>query len=209
MTEQPTDAVVERFPPTNGRFSGILGLVTAAVIFVLALVAGDTGRPVGVAIGAVLGAIVCWAALLRPAVWVTHHNLVLRGMFHTDLLPLAAIDRVVITQVLVVGVGGKRYVSPTVGYSARQTVMVKRLSRLHDPQSQVPETPQVRIKNSPQMFVEERIRLLAQDSREQRGIVKGSPEQAALAAGVRRTYAWPEIAGVAVCVVAFAVWLVL
>jgi hypothetical protein len=208
MTQHDTDAVVERFPPTNGRFSGILGLVTAAVILTLALVAGDTGRPLGVAIGAVLGALLCWAALLRPAVWVTQRDLVLRAMFHTDLIPLAAIDQVVVTQVLAVGAGGKRYVSPTVGYSARQTVVSKRVRRLHDPQSEVVAPPPLRITNSPQMFVEERIRHLAQARRDQLGIEKGSPDQAAVAADVRRTYAWPEIAGTAVCVVAFVVWLI-
>jgi hypothetical protein len=209
MTEQDTDAVVERFPPTNGRLGGILGLITSAVVLVLALVAGETGRPLGVAIVAVFGLLVSWAALLRPAVWVTGRDLVLRGMFHTDLLPLAGIDKVVVTQVLAVSVAGKRYVSPTIGYSARQTVVAKRVTRLHDPQSQVFEAPGPRITNSPQMFVEERIRVLAQASREQRGIAKDSPEQAALAAEVRRTYAWPELAGAAVCVLAFVVWLVL
>lgn len=200
MTQQDPDSTVERFPPTNGRFSGILGLTTATVIFVLALVAGDTGRPVGVAIGAVLGAIVCWAALLRPAVWLTQRDLVLRGMFHTDVIPLAAIDQVVVTQVLAVGAGGKRYVSPTVGYSARQAVVAKRVTRLHDPQSIEMGPPPTRITNSPQLFVEERIRHRAKECRNE----LGSDQTPA----VRRTYAWPELAGVGVCVLAFLVWLV-
>ena len=199
MTQQEPDAAVERFPPTNGRFSGILGLTTAAVVLVLAIIAGHTGRPVGVAIGAVFGAIVCWAALLRPAVWLTQRDLVLRGMFHTDVIPLAAIDKVVVTQVLAVGVDGKRYVSPTVGYSARQTVMTKRVTRLHDPQSIEMGPPPTRITNSPQLFVEERIRLRAKESRAELGADQPP--------AVRRTYAWPEIAGAGVCVLVFLVWL--
>lgn len=207
MTQQDADAAVERFPPTNGRFTGYLGLTTAVVILVLALVAGGTDRPLGVAIVAVFGGLVCWAALLRPAVWVTQRDLVLRGMFHTDRLPAAAIDKVVVTQVLAVRVAGKRYVSPTVGYTARQTVISKRVVELRNPGATLAEPPSLRITNSPQAFIEERIRHLAQDSRDRLGITQGSPEQAALAAEVRRTYAWPEITGAALCVLAFVVWL--
>jgi hypothetical protein len=196
MTEQDTDAVVERFQPTSGRFTGILGLVTAAVILVLALVAGDTGRPLGVAIGAVFGALLSWAALLRPALWATRRDLVLRSMFHSVLVPLAAIDKVVVTQVLAVTAGGRRYVSPTIGFTARQTVKGRFGGQVGSSL------------DTHQLFVEERIRHLAQTSRDLLGIKQGSPEQAALAADVRRTYAWPEIAGVAVCVLAFVAWLI-
>jgi hypothetical protein len=97
MTEQDDDAVVERFPPTSGRVSGILGLVTAGIVLVLAVSAWDTGTALGVAIVAVLGAVLVWGALLRPALWATGRDLVMRGMFHTDRVPLAAIDRVVVT----------------------------------------------------------------------------------------------------------------
>ena len=62
----------------------------------------------------------------RPAVWVTRDALVLRGMFHTDRVPLAAIDKVVVTQVLAVSAGGRRFVSPAIGYSIRQTVKSRR-----------------------------------------------------------------------------------
>jgi hypothetical protein len=40
------------------------------------------------------------------------------------------------------------------------------------------------------------------------GIRKGAPEQQALAADVRRTWAVPELVAVAVAVLAFVVWLV-
>jgi hypothetical protein len=48
------------------------------------------------------------------------------------------------------------------------------------------------------VFVEERISHLARDARDR----NLDP-----AATVRRTYAWPELAGTAVLVVAFLVWL--
>jgi hypothetical protein len=206
MTEQDSGPdgvpVVERFQPTNGRFSGFLGLGAAGVILVLALVDGDAGRPLGIAILAVLGGLLVWAALLRPAMWATSRDLVMRGMFHTDAIPLAAIDRVVVTQVLTVSAGGKRYTSPAVGYTARQTMKAKSRSR-----GATEKTPSE--VDTHQLFVEARINHLAQDTRDRTGIKKGSPEQAALAADVRRTYAWPEIVGVAVCTLAFLTWLAL
>jgi hypothetical protein len=202
MTEQDSDAVVERFQPTSGRVSGVLGLVTAAVVLVLAVAAWDPGRPLGVAIVAVLGALLVWTALLRPALWVTSRDLVLRSMFHTDRVPLAAIDKVVVTQVLAATAGGRRYVSPTIGYTARQTVKSRIQARGATRPAPSPLT-------SHQAFVEERLNHLARDSRDRLGITRGSAEQEALAADVRRTYAWPEIVAVAACVVAFVVWLAL
>jgi hypothetical protein len=203
MSDQHSDAVVERFQPTSGRLSGILGLVTAAVILVLAVAAGDADRPLGVAIIAALGGLLVWAALLRPALWVTDRDLVLRGMFRTDRIPLAAIDRVVVAQVLAVTAGGRRFVSPTIGYTARQTARAN---------ARRPESPSAKVPSSVdthQGFVEERLNHLAQDARDRQGIARGSSEQQALAAGVRRSYAWPELAGVAACLVAFLIWLAL
>jgi hypothetical protein len=202
MTDHESDAVVEKFPPTSGRFSGILGLVTAGVVLTLAVAAWDPGVPLGVALGALLGALLAWASLLRPALWVTRRDLVLRSMFHTDRVPLAAIDKVVVTQVLAVSAGGKRYVSPTIGYTARQTVKAR-----INTQAGPDKAPSAL--NTHQVFVEERLNHLAQDARDRLGITRGSPEQQALAADVRRTYAWPELVGVGVLVAALLVWMVL
>jgi hypothetical protein len=216
MTEQDDDAVVERFPPTSGRVSGILGLVTAGIVLVLAVSAWDTGTALGVAIVAVLGAVLVWVALLRPALWATGRDLVMRGMFHTDRVPLAAIDRVVVTQVLTVTVGERKLVSPAVGYSLRQMTKGRMRARAGieqphlesletaDPQSAAPLESRVQ-----QAFVESRIVHLARSARDRSGIRPGSPEQEALAHDVRRTWAWPELAAVALLVVAFLLWFVL
>ncbi|MFC6341892.1 hypothetical protein ACFP8W_07890, partial [Nocardioides hankookensis] len=171
-------AVVERFAPTSGRISGIVGLATAGVILVLALIAGETGTPLGVAIVAVLGGLLIWAALLRPALWVTSRDLVMRGMFSTQRVPLAAIDGVVVTQVLAAKVGDHRYVSPVIGYTVRQTIKAKARDG-RNPSGSAPAPT-----NEHQAFVEARIDFLAQDARDRLGIRKGSPEQAALAADV-------------------------
>lgn len=206
MTEQSGDRVVERFRPTSGRVTGILGLVTAGVVLVLALVGWDGGTTVGVVIVAVLGAVVVWAAMLRPALWVTERDLVMRGMFHTDRVPLAAIDRVRVTQVLTVAVGDRALVSPVVGYSLRRLTKSR-----FQPRDRIDPTgtssgapPEAR---EHQAFVEARIAHLAATARERAGIRPGSPEQQALAADVRRSWAWPEIAACAALAVAFVGWL--
>jgi hypothetical protein len=202
VTDPDRDALVERFTPTSGRISGIVGLITAGVVLILALLAWDTGTPLGVAIVAVLGGLLAWAALLRPALWTTSQDLVMRGMFGTHWIPLAAIDTVIVTQVLAVKVGDRRFVSPVIGYTVRQT-MRARVRDARAASSPDPGPTQVH-----QAFVEARIAYVAQDSRDRLGVRKGSPEQDALAAGVRHTWAWPELGAAVVLVLAFVVWLI-
>ncbi len=198
MNEQDQDAVVERFPATSGRLSGVLGLVLVSVFFVLSVLAWSPETPLGVAILSVLGGVLIWAALLRPGVWVTGRDLVMRSIFHTDRIPLAAIESVVITQVLTVRTAQRRYVSPAVGYTVRQNVKIRFRSRNTPPPSETVVA---------QAFVESRIGHLAEEARDRLGVRRGSPEQAALAAGVRREWAWPELGAVALLAAGFVVWL--
>lgn len=203
VTDPAPDTVVERFAPTSGRFSGIAGLITAAVVLILAVLGWDAGTPLGVAIVALFGGLMVWAAMLRPALWTTSDDLVMRGMFGSQLIPLAAIDTVIVTQVLAVKVGDKRFVSPVIGYTVRQT-MKSKVRDARSPTSSAPAPTQEH-----QAFVEARIAYVAQDARDRLGIRKGSPEQQALAAGVRHTWAWPELVAAAVLVLAFVVWVIL
>ncbi|GAA4734917.1 hypothetical protein GCM10023350_18300 [Nocardioides endophyticus] len=203
MTDPDSDTVVERFAPTSGRISGVAGLITAGVVLILALLGWDTGTPLGVAIVALLGALMVWAAMLRPALWTTGNDLVMRGMLGTHWVPLAAIDTVIVTQVLAVKVGDRRFVSPVIGYTVRQTVKSKARDA-RSPSGSAPAPTQEH-----QAFVEARIAYVAQDARDRLGIRKGSPEQQALAAGVRHTWAWPELVATALLVLAFAVWVIL
>ncbi len=190
MTDPRPDAAVERFHATNGRLSGYLGLVCAGVVLVLAIVAwGGDHAPI-VAVAALLGALLVWVALLRPALWAGRDDLVMRNMLHTDHVPLASITNVVVGQVLAVVAQGRRYTSPVVGYTARQTL------RNRAGTSRNREAPTAA--NTYQVFVEERIIHLAQEHRELHGD----------AGEVRRTLAWPEIAGVVVLVAALVVALV-
>jgi hypothetical protein len=195
------DAVVERFPSTSGRIPAVICLATAGIVLVLAIWPRDTGTPLGVALVAGFAIVLIWVVMLRAAVMVTAHDLVLRNMLLTFRIPLAAINKVVITQVLAIYAGEKRYVSPAIGYTLRQTVRSRAPRRRSDDEKVVGHTAQD--------FVEERIRYHMREARERQRIVEGSPEQLALAERVRRSPAWPEIAGLVALAVAYLVWLVL
>jgi hypothetical protein len=195
MTEHSADPAVERFPATNGRLSGYVGLACAAVVLGIAISAWDTGASLGIAILAVLAALLLWVVMLRPALWATDRELVMRTIFHTDRIPLVAIDKIAVGQVTAVTVGEKRYVSPVVGYTARQTIKQRVASK-------DPDAKAATASDTYQVFVEDRITHLAKEARERHAA------DTAAAPVVRRTYAWPEIAGTALLVVAFLVWLV-
>ncbi len=186
VTEPAPDAVVERFHATNGRISGYLGLAAAAFVLVLDIRSwGGEHAPV-IAVAALLGAVLVWMALLRPALWVTGDDLVMRSMLHTDHVPLGLITKVVVGQVLAIQAGDRRYTSPVVAYTARQTLR-SRSGRDKQPATAV---------DTYQVFVEERITHLAVERRELHGAADGT---------VRRTWAWPEIAAAAVLLVALVV----
>ena len=195
------DAVVERFPSTTGRIPALICLVTAGVVLVLAIWPRDTGTPLGVALVAGFAVVLIWVVMLRAAVMVTAQDLVLRNMLITFRIPLAGIDKVVITQVLAVYAGDKRYVSPAIGYTLRQTVRSRRPPQMRS-------ADEVDVLHTAQGFVEERIRFHMREARERARVVEGSPEQQALATQVRRSPAWLEIAGLAAFAAAYLVWLV-
>jgi hypothetical protein len=185
-------AKVQRFHATNGRVSGYIGLACAAVVLALAIAARDTGMALGVAILALLGGLLVWVIVLRPAVWTTERHLVMRNMFHTDTIPLRTVERVVVGQVLAVFAAGRRFVSAAIGYSTRQTIKNRTEARSGK------GAPRTAL-DTYQVFVEERLMHLAQEDRERHADGETAP---------RRALAWPEIAGVAVLVAAFVVWLV-
>lgn len=191
MSDPSTTSSVERFHATNGRISGYLGLGVGVVVLGLALAAGGAGPAPGVAILALLGLLLVWVVMLRPALWVAGPDLVLRGMYRTDVVPLASIDRVEVAQVTTVTAAGQRHQSPVVGYSARQTVKQRAAARKRGTSPTLTDSYQV--------FVEERISSLATNARDQLGSAVPPP--------AKRTWAWPEIAGSALLVLAFVVWL--
>ena len=200
---------VERFAG-GGRVTGVIGLVMAAGIVVLA--AMDPGTiPLPVAAAAVVAAVLIWSTMLKPQVSVSAGNLVMRNMLETIRIPLAAIEDLAVRQVLVVRVGEKRYVSPGVGRSVRQAITA---SRSDGPVSAKPALgPALGGGNPSQVdagiayadFVEHRLKDLADMDRQRRGIRRYSDEAEALGAEVRREPAFVEIVALVASVAFFVV----
>ncbi|WP_122818487.1 hypothetical protein [Nocardioides pantholopis] len=191
--ERRPSEVVERFRPTSGRVVGVLGLLLAAVVVVVGL---RDGLDLAVVVGAVVGGVLVWSAVLRPGLAVTSETLVMRNMLETTEIPLAAIEEVAVRQFTAVRAGGKRYVSPVVGQTMRQLRKGDRAATKPEPTASYPA------------FVEDRIRRLAADAAAARGIKRGTPEQDALARDVRRTPAWVELGLLLLGLVVFVVALV-
>jgi hypothetical protein len=194
MDSEPVD---ETFPPTGGRLSGLFALAIGALLVVLGLVDGVSLVSVGFGL---LFAALAWTSLLRPRVAIESDHLVLRNMVNTVRVPLAAVEEVVVRQVLAVRAGDKRYTSPAIGRTRRQlTKEGLRGAASNDAGSAEPVFG---------VFVQDRIRQRAKEARDRAGITLASAEQDALAERVRREPAVPEIlmlAGSAVfLVVAFA-----
>ncbi|MCW2795952.1 hypothetical protein [Nocardioides sp.] len=190
-----SDEPVERFRPTSGRITGGIGLAVALAIVVIGIV--DRGAiPGPVLTGALVVGVLVWASTLRPRVSVTEDHLVLRNMLDTVSIPLASIEEIAVRQVLAVRAGADRYVSPAVGRSWRQTIKSNKRNTAVPVDAALASYPD---------FVEQRIRQRCDDERAKRGIQSYSDEQAALAEGVRRQLAWPEIAALAVATLAFVI----
>jgi hypothetical protein len=177
---------VQWFRPTSGRVVGGLGVAAAAAVVVLALVDWSASASLPTAVGATLAGVLVWAAMLRPRVGLTGSTLVLRTMFETVHVPLAAIEQLVVRQFLAVRVGERRFVCPALGHSMRALMRAaskeKRGSGLRTPE------PVTELKYAD--MVEQQIRAAAEEARAVAGVSLMSDEQLALGAGVRRDRAW-------------------
>jgi hypothetical protein len=192
---------LEHFAPTGGRIVGFLGLVLAAgLVGVWAL--DPDGVPASIAAAALVGAVLVWASLLRPRVSVSRDTLHLRNMLETVHVPLAAIDELVVRQVLAVRVGDKKFVSPAVGHKLRKVMRAPRPGQIFLPD--LPEKmedalgPAEAAERPPTTVdyvdhVENRLRERVAEARSRHGIRAYSDEAEALAGDVRRMPAWPEI----------------
>jgi hypothetical protein len=174
------DEVVEDFRPSSGRITGALGLGICVGIVVLGVVEFDEGFPPAGVWAALFAAVLIWSAMLRPRVRVAGSELRLRNMLTNISLPMASIEQIVVRQVLSVRAGDNRYISSAVGRSWRQALKADR------PREPLEDAPYP-------VFVEERLRQLAEDARTKAGIALMSDEQLELAKQVRRDWAWPEI----------------
>lgn len=189
------DEVVENFRPTSGRITGAIALALVTAIVLIGLLDQEQGfPPVVMWVSLVIGVIV-WAAMLRPRLWVTTSDVVLRNMFSTVRVPLVAVEQIAVRQVVALRAGDRRYVSPAIGKSWRQTLRASK-------------EPKPGATQSYPAFVEGRLHQLTEEARAKAGVTLLSDEQVALADGVRRTWAWPELGALAVAVIGLLVTLV-
>ena len=120
------EAVVERFQPTSGRFSGWAAVLLSAAVLVAMVAYLDDGFPAWVGGVALLVGVLSWAAMLRPALWVTEEHLVMRNLADTVRIRLAAVEELAVRQVLAVRAGDRRLVSTVLGRTWRKSMMSRR-----------------------------------------------------------------------------------
>jgi len=207
---------LEHFAPTGGRIVGVLGLVMAAGLVGLWALDRD-GVPAPVAAAALVGGVLVWASLLRPRVSVSRETLHLRNMLDTVHVPLAAIDELVVRQVLAVRVGDKKFVSPAVGRKLRKVMRAPRPGQIFLPDlpariddgfgpAEASERPPTTVDYVD--HVEGRLRERIAEARSRHGIRAYSDEAEALARDVRRQPSWPEIIALVLSTALFVVTLV-
>ena len=195
--QEDHDAVVERFEATSGRVTGWMTVVLTAVLVVAGLAYADEGFPLWVTAAGLLLGILAWAAMLRPALWVTHEHLVMRNLVETVHIRLAAVEEMAVRQVLAVRADDRRCVSTVVGRTWRKALTSRhRPGGLADDAALAP-TEGMHYAD----FAENRLHDLVDKARSRAGVRPGSREQLALPDAVRREPAWLPIALIAVAVV--------
>lgn len=189
---------VERFTVWGSRIIGGVGLAVVAVVLVLGVAGvGDPYHPAAYPVCGLV-ALLIWVMLIRPAVSVADGRLVLRNPISSVRIPLASIEHLVVRQWLAVRAGDCRFTSSGIGRSYRQGMR-------DDQRGNVTGVEIAGLSYG--AIVERRLQKLAEDARTREGVELYSDEQLALAADVRREWAWPEIGLGAALVLALVVTL--
>ena len=190
----------EHFTVWSSRIVGVLGLLAVAGFVLLGVTgAGGDYHPAAYAISGLIGALL-WVAMVRPAVAIEDDRLVLRNPLSTIRIPLAAIEQIAVGRWLAVLVGERRYTNAGISRTRRQGIR-------DDQRGDVTGVDASGLSYG--AIVERRIHKRVEDARIRQGIRLYSDEQEALAADVRRDWAWPEIAALSVLAVAVVVTLLL
>jgi hypothetical protein len=195
------DTVVERFHATSGRVTGWLTVALAAVVVLAGLAYRDDGFPLWVTGAGLLVGVAAWAAMLRPALWVTDEHLVMRNLAETVHIRLAAVEEMAVRQVLAVRAADRRFVSTVVGRTWRKTLQSRHRPGGLDAGAALAPTEGMHYAD----FVENRLYDLVDKARRSAGVRAGSQEQLALPDAVRREPAWVPIVLIAVAVAVLVV----
>ena len=159
-----------------------------------------TASPRGWAASPCWSASCSWAAMLRPALWVTEEHLVMRNLADTVRIRLAAVEELAVRQVLAVRAGDRRLVSTVLGRTWRKAMMT-RGAPSSTPESEDGPHEGMRYVD----WAEHRLRELVDAARDRAGVAAGSEEQRALPGAVRREPALLPLALIGVAAVLMAV----
>jgi hypothetical protein len=222
MAEQVTPEV-HRFRATNGRLTGVVGLLVCLGLGVVFAVSGSSHTAVPGVVACAFAAVLVWLAMLRPSVSATDDELRMRTLFETVSIPMASIETVVVRRYLLVRSGGVKYICPAISRSLRKTVRSELKwrpnqlmmpgaanleERFGEPQPDGVRTGVQEHDLAYADFVEQRIGHLAAGDRARRGIEERSEEEYELGSQVVRRVAWPELAVLSVLAVAFILALI-
>ncbi len=184
-------AEVERFASPPGRLLGLFIMVAGAVIGVLVVAQQPAeGRGFGFLCTAVV--LVAWVVMVRPAVAVHEHGVLLTNMLRDTFVPSSKIERCRSTQTLRIAADGQTYQGLGITRSARSMMKENRTARasLFGGQAGADYLTAHRFANEEQTggpyaeYVESRIEQLASDAK---------PD----ARGPVVSWAWPSAAALA------------
>lgn len=194
------ESAEERFPPSgSSRPLGIFSLVILAGFLGWSVVSSVS---LVVILGTVVLAALVWAYNVRPSLRISGEHLVMRNPLQTIVVPIIAIEYVRITYYVVVRIGDQRFTCPAISRSRRK--MTTPTPGMISGADAGPLGGEV----YPDL-VEAKIAQRARELRTSRGVELFTPEHEAYAAQVVRTWAWPEIAVLAVSAIALIVAVVL
>jgi hypothetical protein len=212
-----TTAEGQTFAATNGKITGVVGLVAVAITAATFVASAPAHVAVPGLIVCAFAAVLLWGAMLRPGASATRDELTLRTLFETVTIPLAGIDTVVVRRYLLVRAGGRKYVCPAIGRSLRKSVRADLKwnggSQMLSPGAAVGNDASVVAASQIQRlgevdypdFVEQRIQHLAAEARVRQGVEERSEQEYELGQQAVRRIFWPVVASLAVLVVAFVV----
>lgn len=173
------DEKAERYS-SGGLVSGVVGLIAVVALIAFGLLTEGDGFAPWAYPALLLAGVLVWAILLRPAVLLHRDELELRNVLHSRFIPFARITSVQINQMTVVVVEDRRFVGSGFG---RSRLTINRDAKVG------PDAPAER--HSVGYLVEEKVRR------------RMRPHDAVTDPGeVRRTWAVPEIAALAVLTLA-------
>lgn len=177
---------VERYS-SGGLATGLVGLALVVVVAAYGVLDPEAGFAPWAYPFCLFLAVLIWVVLVRPAIRLHRDEIELRNMLHTRWVPFADITSVEIGQVTAVTVGEQKYVGSGFGRSQRAIRRDNAAPR---------DTPLA--KRSTAWLIEEKVRRRIEAARYE-------PAGSGEAVEVRRAWAWPEIAALAVLAVATVV----